>query len=72
MSYPDHVYHREREQHCRALAKSASDPDVRRRHEELAELHASRASMYHGYGEATGESARIKFDIREMQSGAAA
>jgi hypothetical protein len=25
------------------MAESATDPDVRRRHEELAELHASRA-----------------------------
>lgn len=59
MSHEDHAYHREREQHCRTLAESASDPDVRRRHEELAELHASRAAMYDGYGGATGASAGI-------------
>jgi hypothetical protein len=41
----DHHYHRDREQQCRALAKAASDPDVRRRHEELAELHAIRAAQ---------------------------
>ncbi len=27
------------------MAEHASDPDVRRRHEELAELHASRAAQ---------------------------
>jgi hypothetical protein len=37
------AYHRQREQHCREMAESATDPDVRRRHEELADLHASRA-----------------------------
>ncbi len=44
MSNDDQAYHREREQHCRAMAKMASDPDVRRRHEELALLHADRAA----------------------------
>jgi hypothetical protein len=40
----DHqLYHRQREQHCRAQAETAADPDIRRRHEELAALHASRA-----------------------------
>jgi len=39
-------YHRAREQQCREMADSASDPDVRRRHEELAELHAIAASRY--------------------------
>lgn len=48
MSYDDHAYHREREQHCRAMAELASDPDVRRRHEELASLHAGRAALYGG------------------------
>ena len=48
MSYEDHAYHREREQHCRSLAERASDPDVRQRHEELARLHASRAAQYNG------------------------
>lgn len=46
MSYEDMAYHRQREQHCRELAEIASDPDVRRRHEELADLHASRASQF--------------------------
>ena len=39
-------YHREREQKCREMADGASDPDVRRRHEELADLHASAAAQY--------------------------
>jgi hypothetical protein len=42
MSFEDHSYHRERERHCRSMAQLATDPDVRRRHEELANLHASR------------------------------
>jgi hypothetical protein len=46
MSYEDHVYHRERERHCRAMAELAQDPDVRRRHEELASLHAGRAALH--------------------------
>ena len=46
MNYDDHIYHREREQKCRELAQAASDPDVRRRHQELAELHAGRAALY--------------------------
>jgi hypothetical protein len=45
MSIEDHIYHREREQHCRSMAQLASDPDVRRRHEELARLHAGRAQQ---------------------------
>jgi hypothetical protein len=39
MSYDQLAYHRQREQHCREMAQSATDPDVRRRHEELADLH---------------------------------
>jgi hypothetical protein len=46
MSYEHHEYHRSREQHCRAMAELANDPDVRRRHEELASLHAGRARLY--------------------------
>ena len=46
MSNEHQNYHREREQHCREMAELASDPDVRRRHEELASLHAGRAAMY--------------------------
>ena len=38
----DPSYHRERERQCRELAELASDPDVRRRHFELADLHAGR------------------------------
>ena len=45
MSYQEHEYHRERERHCRSMAKLADDPDVRRRHEQLAELHAIRAAQ---------------------------
>ena len=45
MSYEDMAYHRQREQQCRDLAETASDPDVRRRHEELADLHASRIAQ---------------------------
>ncbi len=54
MSDQIQLYHREREQHCRAMAELASDPDVRRRHEELASLHAGRAARYAG---SQGESA---------------
>lgn len=42
MTYEQVAYHRQREQHCRELAEGATDPEVRRRHEELADLHASR------------------------------
>ena len=44
MSYEEHSYHRERERHCRSMAKLATDPEIRRRHEELANLHANRAA----------------------------
>jgi hypothetical protein len=50
MSYDRHNYHREREQHCREMAELANHPDVRRRHEELASLHADRAALYNGMG----------------------
>jgi hypothetical protein len=53
MSHEHHIYHREREQHCREMAELASDPEVRRRHEELASLHAGRAAMY-GSGNGAG------------------
>jgi hypothetical protein len=46
MSLQHQTYHREREQHCREMAELASDPEVRRRHEELASLHAGRAALY--------------------------
>jgi hypothetical protein len=45
MGNDEYIYHREREQHCRLMAKLANDPDVRRRHEELANLHAGRAAL---------------------------
>ena len=50
-------YHRERERHCRSMTELAKDSDVRRRHEELAELHASRASAsrYNAAANASGE-----------------
>jgi hypothetical protein len=48
MSNENHNYHREREQQCRNMAELATDPDVRRRHEELASLHAGRAALADG------------------------
>lgn len=48
MSCENQIYHLEREQHCREMADLARDPDVRRRHEELALLHAGRAALYGG------------------------
>jgi hypothetical protein len=48
MSHEHHIYHLEREQHCREMAQLARDPEVRRRHEELASLHAGRAALYIG------------------------
>jgi hypothetical protein len=53
MSYENQSYHRQREEQCRSMAEHASDPDVRRRHEELASLHASRASLYDGAASAS-------------------
>ncbi|HEX4800140.1 MAG: hypothetical protein ACM3IG_03490 [Myxococcales bacterium] len=55
MSYEDQSYHQERERHCRGMAELASNPDVRRRHEELAELHASRAAHSDGSGRDAAE-----------------
>jgi hypothetical protein len=55
MSNEVRQYHRERERHCRKMAELASDPDVRRRHEELASLHAGRAALYDGVGDLTRE-----------------
>lgn len=52
MSYEHQRYHREREQHCRTMAELASNPEVRRRHEELANLHATRAGQLSSVGEA--------------------
>ena len=55
MSYKDQLYHRDREQHWRTMAELASDPDIRRRHQELAELHAGRAVQYTGMADPSGE-----------------
>jgi hypothetical protein len=48
MTIENQAYHRTRERQCRRMAELASDPDVRRRHEELASLHAGRAAGYDG------------------------
>jgi hypothetical protein len=42
MGYEDQVYHRQRAEQCRSMAELASDPEIRRRHQQLAQLHASR------------------------------
>jgi hypothetical protein len=55
MSYEDQSYHRDRERHCRGMAELASDPDIRRRHEELAEMHASRAAGFDDSGSDAAE-----------------
>ena len=44
MTSEDQAYHRKREQQCRSLAELATNADVRRRHEELAALHAGHAA----------------------------
>jgi hypothetical protein len=54
MSYDDHIYHRDREQHCRSMAQLAADADIRRRHETLAELHATRAARPDGVDKTAG------------------
>jgi hypothetical protein len=59
MSNEDNLYHRERERHCRTLAELANDPEVRRRHEELASMHADRAAAFDGIVESTGELSAI-------------
>lgn len=46
MSYEQYLYHSERERHCRELGERATDAEVRQRHFELADLHASRAANY--------------------------
>lgn len=51
MSDEDHIYHQERERHCRSMAELAPDPEIQRRHEELAELHAARAAQFSGFGD---------------------
>jgi hypothetical protein len=51
MGHEDNVYHRERERQCRSMAAMATDPEVRRRHEELAELHARHAGQVNSFGD---------------------
>ena len=41
------------------MAELASDPDVRRRHEDLASLHADRASIFDGINKCGGELSAI-------------
>lgn len=43
MGYDEQIYHRQRAEQCRVQAELASDPEVRKRHKELAQLHAGRA-----------------------------
>ena len=43
MSYDEQIYHRQRAEQCRTLAEHSSDPEVRKRHQELAQLHAGLA-----------------------------
>jgi hypothetical protein len=55
MNNGDQEYHRMRAEQCRELAAAAADPDNRRRHEELAQLHASAAAKSNTVGnEAAG------------------
>ena len=37
------TYHRQREQECRVMAEDAADPEIRRLHKQLADLHAGAA-----------------------------
>ena len=53
MSYDDHLYHRSRAQQCLDMADLAGDPDVRRRHEELASLHSERAEQLEDLGDSS-------------------
>jgi len=52
MGYEDQVYHRQRAEQCRSMAELASDPEIRRRHQQLAQLHASRTAGQLTEGEA--------------------
>ena len=45
MSSTDLAYHRQREQQCRSMAETSSNPEVRRRDEKLADLHASKFAL---------------------------
>ncbi len=55
MSNDDRQYHLQREQQCRVLAERATDPEVRRRHEELAQLHADRAKGLNSMANSSAE-----------------
>ncbi len=39
----DLIYYRERERHCREMARKASDPAVQEVHERFAQAYAARA-----------------------------
>jgi hypothetical protein len=45
MSSTDLAYHRQREQQCRSMGEISFNPEVRRRHEELAGLHTGKIAM---------------------------
>lgn len=51
MGHDEKIYHRERERQCRSMAAHATNPEIRRRHEQLAELHAGRAIMHKVFGD---------------------
>jgi len=53
MGYEDQIYHRQRAEQCRTMAELASDLEVRRRHQQLARLHAGRAIDASVTGEVT-------------------
>ena len=55
MSNDDRQYHLHREQQCRAMAARAMSTEIRRRHEELAQLHADRAKGLNGAPNASAE-----------------
>jgi len=38
----DEIYYRERERHCREMAKKAADPAVQQTHQQFAEAYARR------------------------------
>ena len=51
MRYDEQIYHRQRAEQCRTMAELASDAEVRRRHQQLARLHAGRAIDASAMGE---------------------
>ena len=42
----ERAFHLERAAHCRKMAEEASDPAVRRLHEQLAEFHEAEAKRH--------------------------